>query len=110
MRVAAAMLLGSALLCAQSLGLWHRLVHPGPTSQRAAPSAEHSPFNDLYSTHQGEPDCQFFDHTCLGDAIGTTSTALITLALVSVLPATGHGLPMARWHALFHARGPPHLR
>ncbi len=110
MNAAAAMLLACALLCAQSLGLWHRLEHPGPTSQRAAPSAEHSPFNDLYSTHQGEPDCQFFDHACLGDAIGTTSTTLTTLALVSVLPATGHGLPMARWHALFQARGPPHLR
>ena len=120
MRAAAAMLLACALLCAQSLGLWHRLVHPGPTSQLASQhvvhgaesdtAAAHSLFSDLFSTHQGDPDCQSFDHACLGDAMGTAGTAWIALALLPLVAATGNGLLNARWHALFQARGPPFVR
>ncbi len=109
MRAAAAMLLACALLCAQSLGLWHRLVHPGP-SPLAGQHAAHGLLSDLFSTHQGDPDCQSFDHACLGDAMGTAGTAWIALTLVPLVSGAGHGLLNARWHAQFQARGPPSVR
>ena len=114
---AVAALLALALVCAQSLGLWHRLVHPGP-SQLAGLNAAHATGTDtahgllahLFSKHAGEPDCQFFDHASLGDAMGAASTAAAALVLVPLLLAAGRGGFTARWHALFQARAPPSVR
>ena len=116
---AVAALLALALVCAQSLGLWHRLVHPGP-SQLAGLNAARATGTDtapahgllahLFSQHAGEPDCQFFDHASLGDAMGSASTAAVALVLVPLLLAAGRGGFTARWHALFQARAPPSVR
>ncbi|MES2950325.1 MAG: hypothetical protein V4858_17415 [Pseudomonadota bacterium] len=119
-RVALATLLALVLVCAQSLGLWHRLVHPGPgqldrldaaaQATVADTATAHSLFTQLFSLHQGDADCQFFDHASHGDAISTVSTAVVGLALAPRLLVDSHGLFVARWHALFQARGPPSVR
>ncbi len=118
-RLVLAGLLVLALLWAQSLGLWHRLVHfdightvklgqvqatAGDTARTSAPSGK------LFSNHHTDTDCQLFDQ--LSHADGVTAKSVVGLAMV-VLPQVlraSHGLAVARWHALFQARGPPSLR
>ena len=118
-RAAVAVLVAFALVCAQSLGLWHRLVHPGPgplaglhtvqaTVVGAAPA--HALFAKLFSQHHGDPDCQSFDHASHGDTIGAAGTVVAALALAPRILVASHGLFVARWHALFQARGPPSVR
>ena len=101
-----------ALLWTQGLGLWHRQVHSGITqgsqaNQKSLPSAT---LGKLFANHQTDSDCRLFDQ--LSHAHGATALlamASAVLALPEILRAS-HGLAVARWHALFQARGPPHLR
>ena len=106
-----------ALLWAQSLGLWHGIVHSGHgeggvhAQQVAAESAPpFISFESLLGKHYDSVDCQLFDQLCHGDALAT--------ALVLVLPpgvGVAHiarltGLAVARWAAPFQARAPPSSR
>lgn len=118
-RAAVAALLVFALVCVQSLGLWHRLVHPGPgqrvgmdTVYASVVDAAPVPglFTKPFAEHHGDPDCQYLDHASLGDAIGAAGTVAVALAMAPCLVAASHGLFIARCHALFHARGPPFVR
>jgi hypothetical protein len=118
-RAALAALLAFALVCVQSLGLWHRLVHPGPgqlagmdamQSAVASTAPPSTLSTKLFAQHHGDPDCQFFDHASLGDGIGAAGAVAVALAIAPRLIVTGHGLFIARWHALFQARGPPSVR
>ena len=115
-RTALAVLLVFALLCAQSLGLWHRLVHPGPSPQTGlaathakgtGTSATQGLLTHLFSQHAGQPDCQLFDHASLGDAMGLVFATAVALVFVSHKLLPGLGFFAARWHAQFQARGPP---
>lgn len=121
LRLALAGLLVLALLWTQSLGLWHRLVHydlghntaklgqvqaaAGDTARTSAPSS-----GKLFSNHQSDTDCQLFDQLSHADGV----TALLAAALVVLVSPqflrASHGLAVARWHALFQARGPPSVR
>ena len=112
-------LLAVALVCAQSLGLWHRMVHVGsgqPTAldQVHAAVAKAAPapglLAELFSHHQGDPDCLSFDHASHGDAIDAMGTVAVAFALAPHLLVANHGLFLSHWHALFHARGPPSVR
>ena len=112
-------LLAVALVCAQSLGLWHRMVHvgsgqPAALGQVHAAMAKVAPapglLEQLFSNHQGDPDCLSFDHASHGDAIDAMGTVAAALALAPNLLVVPHGLFLSRWHALFHARGPPSVR
>jgi hypothetical protein len=118
-RAAFAVVLALALVCAQSLGLWHRLVHLGPSQSMGlglaqATVADAAPAQGLlaklFSNHQGDPDCQFFDHASYGDAVGAAGAVAVALALAPRILVAIQGPFIARWHALFQARGPPHLR
>lgn len=118
-RVVWASLLVLALLWTQSMGLWHRLVHSNtahPAQQWIAqasagdagqvPSVSGKPF----SNHLADTDCQLFDQ--LSHADGVTAKAVVALvqAMQPQVLRSSHSLAVARWHALFQARGPPHLR
>lgn len=118
-RAAWAVLIALALVCAQSLGLWHRLVHPGPGQLAGPGTAEavvidsapaHDLFTTLFAQHHGDTDCQSFDHASHGDAIGAAGAVSAALALAPRILVASHGLFVARWHALFQARGPPSVR
>lgn len=110
-RAALAALLALALVCIQSLGLWHRLVHPGPGQlARVDTTQSGALFTKLFAQHHGDPDCQFFDHASHGDAIGAVSAVAVASAIAPRLIVASHGLFVARWHAQFQARGPPSFR
>ena len=61
----------------------------------------------LFSNHQSDTDCRLFDQLSHADgATALLAVAPALLALPEILRAS-HGLAVARWHALFQARGPP---
>ena len=96
-------LLVVALLWTQGLGLWHRQVHSG-LSQATHSTAS---VGKLFSNHQSDTDCRLFDQLSHADgATALLAVAPALLALPEILRAS-HGLAVARWHALFQARGPP---
>ena len=119
LRLVLASLLVLALLWTQSLGLWHGLVHfdvghtakvdmvPATVSDTVRKS---TPSGKLFSNHQTDTDCQLFDQLSHADGV----TALLASAPVVLMSPqflrASHGLAVARWHALFQARGPPPVR
>lgn len=156
-----AWVLALALLWAQSMGLWHGIVHGGhgvgsvhaslalaPGTSDAArlgdralcsltsvsparfagssstcaersadqafgttrsPSA-HSFFASLFGNHHSGVDCQLFDQLCHGDALATAPVLALPLGVPAAHVAHLTGLAVARWAALFQARGPPFSR
>ena len=118
-RHAAACVLVLALVWAQSLGLWHSVVHGDAShaaragvAQLAAnePVQASSVLQRLFAGHLLDTDCQFFDQHCHGDVLSGTTAATAVLALPAPMLVASHALALARWHALFQARGPPSLR
>ena len=115
--------LALVLLLSQSLGLLHGIVH-GPLSATGAAASvakvadavvepeqgADSFFTRPFSGHNGGSDCRLFDQSSHFDAM----PGLPVLALPQVLPpfvfSVLPGLALARWHALFQARGPPSVR
>ncbi|HSH91796.1 MAG TPA: hypothetical protein VK996_17560 [Ramlibacter sp.] len=109
-----------ALLTAQALGLVHRVMHgwqPAAVMSMAAhdeaPAAEHD--HDRWATglthgHADDPICLVFDQVTQGGAL----FALPAIVLPAVAPLLFlrwfQGEALARWAALFEARGPPPLR
>ncbi len=137
-RGAASGYLALALLIAPLLGLLHGLVHgphtgtnaisaarvlphgvsddwqPPHAHHAAAESAAHDHNNDwladLFFAHGSDSDCRVFGQLCHSDAV----PALPWLVLPTVLsPFVFHflrGEVLARWAALYQARGPPLAR
>lgn len=108
-----------ALVWAQSLGLWHRAVHGeafhgarAAVAQLAAPEQGLAPslMQRLFTGHQYDADCQFFDQHCHGDALAAAAPVAAVLALPTPVLLASHALAVARWHAQFQARGPPSVR
>ncbi len=118
------LLLACAMLLTQTLGFMHGVVH-GPvygsytaagsnvqvTLQSGGEACEPSAnwVDNLFSSHQGDNDCRLFDQASHGAAL-----QLAALVLPVVLPPIGvaifQGEAIARWAALFDARGPPLIR
>lgn len=111
------------LLLSQSLGLLHGIVHgPSGASGHAAQvvhavgEVEHGAdrfLDRLFSGHSsedGDSGCRLYDQSSHCDAMPGVLVLALPLVLTpfffSVLP----GLAVARWHALFQARGPPLVR
>lgn len=128
-------LLASALLLAQLLGLMHGVVH-SPQAHIHPHSHPHSNSNvhrdghhqehaalahaeekgeggwlaSLFSSHDGDPDCRLFDQASHGQAAPTLPLLSLPLVLSSVAFDISRGEALARWAALFDARGPPSTR
>jgi hypothetical protein len=118
-RRALVMLLVLALLWAQSLGLWHGVVHDrhAQNSQAIAQPEHatghptgHGTWERLFSSHEDAADCLFFDQLSHGDAIASLPMLVLPLASLPVVLQYSHALFIARWHAQFQARGPPFFR
>lgn len=118
-RAVLAVLLVLALVGVQNLGLWHRMVHfeqshPAKLSTAHAKGHHSTSAADAsgkpFFNHQTGTDCQLFDQ--LSHTDGVAAADLVALGLVAIphILRASHGLAVARWHALFQARGPPHLR
>jgi len=113
-------LLAFAILTAQALGFMHGVAH-SPASHAGAvirPAAAGQPVGSavkgklelLFSSHASDADCRLYDHAALGGA----ALQVVPLALPVLLPpfavAIFLGEALARWAALFDARGPPSTR
>lgn len=121
-----AMALAIALLLAQTLGLMHGLTH-GQThgvvkyaEKHAHHGAAHLDFHDhqeqsvqgnwlesLFSSHDGEPDCRLYDQASHASAAPAVAPVSLPAVLPSPVVAIFQGEALARWAALFDARGPP---
>ena len=122
-------LLAAALLLAQLLGLMHGVVH-GPQAHTHSHShahhgshhSGHSELADaeahgdggwvasLFASHDGDPDCRLFDQASHGHAAPTFPFLSLPLVISSVAFDISRGEALARWAALFDARGPPSTR
>jgi hypothetical protein len=121
-------LVAAALLFAQLLGLMHGVVH-GPQAhvhshshahhdghQPESPALAHAEeegdgwLASLFSSHDGDSDCRLFDQASHGQAAPTLPMLSLPLVLSSVAFDISRGEALARWAALFDARGPPSTR
>jgi hypothetical protein len=118
-KVLFACVLAVALLLAQTLGMLHGVVHNSASDQTHAHSHTHAGdhadgaaheegvFEMLFAVHDGENDCRLYDQASQGGML----PLVVALALPVVLPpfevAIFEGEALARWAALFDARGPP---
>ena len=118
-------LLTLALLLAQTLGFMHGVVHApihGPymaatatssnvqvTLQSASETGEPSGnwVDALFSLHHGDNDCRLFDQASHGSAAPQVAALALPVVLPSFVVAIFQGEALARWAALFDARGPP---
>jgi hypothetical protein len=111
--------LAFALWIAGTLGVMHRSLHvPGLTEAAAATGItaqaqgdvhKHHGLGSLFGEHT-DAECRLYDQ--LGDGSATPNVPLVVLPIL--LPAATfawlQGEAIARWVALFDARGPPSSR
>jgi hypothetical protein len=122
-------LLAAALLLAQLLGLMHGVAH-GPQAHIHSHShahqgghhQEHSALAhaeegseggwlaSLFSSHDGDSDCRLFDQASHGQAAPTIPMLSLPVVLSTAIFDISRGEALARWAALFDARGPPSTR
>jgi hypothetical protein len=111
----------AALLFAQSLGLMHRQVHghglpvlaatAGSVQVAVGGPGSGAPVNswlaNLFPAHGDPGSCGLFDQLTHGDAVaGVVLQPLPVVALLGLIHFF-QGQALARWAALFDARGPP---
>ena len=127
--------LALSLLLSQSLGQWHAVKHGGVSAGAGAHAAhahdghgarasyagleaheagqahhhhhDHGFLEALFSSHESASDCRLFDQLCDGQAMPVVVAAPLPIVLPSRLVAIFAGDALARWAALFDARGPP---
>ena len=104
--------LAVALLLSQSLGQLHAVKHGVLTGTnhvaRVIAAHDHVDFFDqLFSSHSSNNDCRLFDQLSAGDAMPAVAAASMPVVLPSLVVAIFQGAALARWAALFDARGPP---
>lgn len=111
-------LLTLALLLAQTLGLMHGTLHaPGSASVVSVVTAGMSkadgghagqgPLASLFSSHASDADCRLYDQASHGSAALHVASLVLPVLLPSFAVAIFEGEALARWAALFDARGPP---
>ncbi|MDI1339263.1 hypothetical protein [Polaromonas sp.] len=121
--------LALVLLLAPVLGLMHGVVHGAgghpqaeqtqkptqtQTQTQAAPTGDHAHghgwLDDLFSAHGNDSDCRVFDQLCHSQAPPAQALLVLPLALLPFVFHFLEGEVLARWAALFEARGPPLTR
>ena len=112
--------LAFALWIAGTLGVMHRSLHvPGLTEAAAATGVLAQAQGDVHKHAHGlgslfgehtDAECRLYDQ--LGDGSATPSVPLVVLPVLlpSATFAWLQGEALARWVALFDARGPPSSR
>ncbi|MDW5442864.1 hypothetical protein R6254_10055 [Polaromonas sp. SM01] len=111
--------LALVLLLAPMLGLMHGLVHgvggAYPTAQVQLVEADgqayhHGWLDDLFSAHSNASDCRVFDQLSHSDGVPALPLLALPMVLSSFVFHFLEGEVLARWAALFEARGPPLAR
>lgn len=110
-------LLALALLQAQALGQWHRIVHGHPSAKAAVAAladvvdttgAATPDDDDVFGHAAGDPaQCRLYD--AAGSAAGPWSAPSLVpvLATLSVLPVVRPWQPVGRSERPYEARAPP---
>jgi hypothetical protein len=109
-------LIACALIAAQALGFMHRIAHlphqqPDHHHARAAASGHEAAswLQQLFEAHADDSTCRLFDP--LNHEGGPTVPAVAQpVLLASFFLDILQGEFLARWAALYDARGPPLLR
>jgi len=116
-----------ALVLTQSLGLLHAVAHSHSRShgqEHVAPLhaqevgthvAGTHVLSDflvhLFDAHEEEgADCRLYDQSTHGDTGPGVPLLVLPLVIAPFTYSVLTGLAVARWHALFQARGPPSFR
>jgi hypothetical protein len=116
--------LACVLLLAQTLGLMHGVVHgpqtagrlrtviaqqSGPLSVQQADDGTTTGdwVNALFSSHHSHNDCRLFDQASHGSAAPQVVLVVLPVVVPALAVAIFQGEALARWAALFDARGPP---
>jgi ABC-type Fe3+-siderophore transport system permease subunit len=68
---------------------------------------DHGFFEHLFSNHSEGADCRLYDQLSDGHTPPAVAAMFVPVVLPSVLVAIFAGAALARWAALFDARGPP---
>ncbi len=110
-----------ALFLTSSLGLMHGVLHgvlhaqaplTSPALSQAAaddglPAAGKLGLASLFSSHSSDADCRLYDQACHGSAAQHVASLALPVLLPSLAVSLFQGQALARWAALFEARGPP---
>ena len=117
--------LACLLLLAQTLGLIHGVVHGHQTPARgdgllqetvqkpvaaAVADSGAAPLSSLFSSHDSDADCRLYDQASHGSAMPGIFSLILPMVLASRVFDLTRGEAIARWAALFDARGPPLTR
>jgi hypothetical protein len=114
-----------ALWFAGTLGLIHRSLHvTGLAQAAAAAQAGHADDSGGHASHTShvshgiashfgdhpDAECRLYDHLSHGSGVLGVPTVVLPMLLPSATFAYLQGEAIARWVALFDARGPPSTR
>jgi hypothetical protein len=104
-----------ALVLAPFLGQVHRVLHTGAPATALAHAADgshaHGGLASLFGDHVDGNDCRLYDQLGHADlACGVPAPALPLPVVPAFVLAWREGEALARFAALFDARGPPALR
>jgi len=115
--------LALVLLLAPMLGLMHGVVHAAAGSLHTAQAHHHDTDNHahehteghawlayLFSVHADDSDCRVYDQLCHSEVLSEPPALVLPVALSSFVFHFLEGEVLARWAALFGARGPPLTR
>ena len=112
---ALAVVLAVALWFAGTLGLMHRSLHvpglPAAAAQAAQIVHKHTAHHlaSLFGDHT-DAECRLYDQLSHGSAMPGVPLVVLPMLLPSATFAFLQGEALARWVALFDARGPPPTR
>ena len=109
--------LALALWMATTLGLVHRTIHSPLTAHAHAAAAKQADAGS-HATHgltalfgdHSDADCRLYDQLSHGPAALCVPSLLLPVTLPAATFAYLEGEALARWVALFDARGPPPTR
>lgn len=109
--------LAFALWFAGTMGLMHRSLHvPGLPAAAAAAQAQAAHRHDsghtlasLFGVHD-DADCRLYDQLAHGTGVPGVPLVVLPMLLPAATFAYLQGEAIARWVALFDARGPPSTR
>ena len=115
-----ALLLAAVLVMTQTLGVVHIVTHGSSGSslhsqddghdhdhaEVGVPSANHF-LASLFSSHQDISDCRLYDQASHDGGLVAAIQSTLPVVLPPMTVAIFQGEALARWAALFDARGPP---
>ena len=112
--MAPVVLLVLALLLAQTLGFVHRIAH-GSLGSKAVASAVAQERSEarvakLFQHSEDDATCRLFDQCSSFDALNGVPAVVLPMVLPTFVLLFFEGEFLARWVALFDARGPPSVR